>query len=84
MFSPSADNGGSFINSYKLQISPYLSTLWSDVSTYDGESMSHRLTVADDSLTAYSEYRFRFFAQNDYGDSDVSEELIVSVAPLPS
>lgn len=46
--------------------------------------MSHTLTVAADSLVAYSEYRFRFSAVNDYGTSDVSEELIISVAPLPS
>lgn len=46
--------------------------------------MSHQLTQAADSLTPYAEYRFRFYATNDYGDSDPSAELIVSVAPLPS
>lgn len=41
LFTPSTDNGGSFINSYTLEISPYLSTSWSTVSTYAGEAMSH-------------------------------------------
>ena len=84
LFSPSNDNGGSFITSYTLQISPYLSTSWTDVATYLGEAMSHTLTQAADGIVPYSEYRFRFYATNDYGDSSSSAELIVSVAPLPS
>lgn len=46
--------------------------------------MSHTLTQAADGLVSYSKYRFRMYAVNDYGPSDYSEELAVSIAPLPS
>jgi hypothetical protein len=42
------------------------------------------VTTANDGVVAYSHYRFRIRVVNEYGNSDYSEELILSVAPLPS
>lgn len=46
--------------------------------------MSHTLNDVADSLTSFSEYRFRMKATNAYGDSDYSSELVAALAPLPS
>ena len=35
-------------------------------------------------IVAYEHYRFRIRAVNAYGYSDYSEELVASIAPLPS
>lgn len=83
-FSPSVDDGGSIITQIVLEISPYLSSDWQTVDTYSDNTMSHTLTVTDDGLVPYAEYRFRMKSVNAYGDSKYSPELAVSVAPLPS
>jgi len=67
-----------------LEISPYKSTSWSPVSSYDGSSMSHTLNTVDDPIVSYTSYRFRIKAVNLYGDSEYSEELPAAIAPLPS
>lgn len=72
------------ITAYVLQISPYKLTSWSNVTTYDGSSMSDTLTVGVDSILSNQQYRFRILAKNMYGESDVSEELPAAIAPLPS
>ena len=80
----SVDDGGSMITSYVLEISPYLSTSWSTVASYDGSSMTHTITTVSGEITSYTKYRFRFQAVNSYGNSDYSEELQAVIAPLPS
>ena len=72
------------ITNYVLEISPYLSTNWQVVTSYNGNSMNHLLTTSNDNITSYEEYRFRLMAVNLYGDSDFSEELPAAIAPLPS
>jgi len=84
LFSPSSDDGGKIITSIELEVSPRLATTWTQLTNYDGMSMSYTATVLGDGLTAYSHYRFRIRVVNEYGNSDYSEELVLSVAPLPS
>lgn len=82
--SPSLDDGGSIITAMVLEISPYLSTAWQEVTTYDGSTMSHVLTEAEDGLAPRGKYRFRIKAANSFGDSPYSAELEVAAAPLPT
>lgn len=84
LFTPSSDDGGKIITSMELQISPHLVTSWTDLTNYDGMSMSYTVTVAADAVVAYSHYRFRIRVVNEYGNSEYSEEVVLSVAPLPS
>jgi hypothetical protein len=81
---PSPDDGGSIITDIVLEISDFLTTNWIQVSTYDGSSLVHTLTVADDSLIPFTIYRFRVKTVNFYGDSPYSAEISIAVAPLPS
>jgi hypothetical protein len=67
-----------------LEVSSYLSTNWQEITTFDGSSMSHTVTVIDDALVAYEKYRFRIKSVNDFGSSDYSAELAAAVSPLPS
>lgn len=70
-----------------IPIPPDTSTTWSAVSTYDGQSMSAIVNTAaapgGDALVPNAKYRFRIRALNDYGPSSWSQELVVSIAPLP-
>ena len=84
LFSPSSDDGGKIITSMELEVSPRLTTSWTQLANYDGMSMSYTATVATDGLTAFAHYRFRIRAVNEYGSSEYSEEVVLSVAPLPS
>lgn len=84
LFSPSNDDGGKIITSMELEVSPRLTTTWTQLTNYDGMSMSYTASVIGDGLTAYAHYRFRIRVVNEYGNSDYSEELVLSVAPLPS
>ena len=83
----------------ELEVSPHLERTWSSVSTFDGLSMSHTMTATEvtidvvtgleealepGDIVAYEHYRFRIRAVNAYGYSDYSEELVASIAPLPS
>jgi hypothetical protein len=72
------------ITNYVLQISPYKTTSWTNVTTYDGSSMSHQLSVGTDAIVTNAQYRFRILAKNAYGESPFSEELTAAIAPLPS
>ena len=82
--SPSLDDGGSIITAMVLEISPYLSTAWQAVTTYDSSTMSHVLTDTEDGLVSGEKYRFRIKAVNSFGDSAYSPELEVAAAPLPT
>jgi hypothetical protein len=84
LFAPSSDDGGKIITSMELQASPHLVTSWSDLTNYDGMSMSYTVTVANDGVVAFNHYRFRIRVVNEYGNSEYSEEVVLSVAPLPS
>ena len=46
--------------------------------------MSHTLTTTDDVIQSYGHYKFRVRSVNEYGASEYSEEMIASIAPLPS
>lgn len=59
------------------------STVFTKVTTYDGSSRQHTLTVADDSLQAGTVYKFKLLAKNAYGASDFSEELDAAIASFP-
>ena len=68
-----------------LEVSPYLTINWSEVTSYDSNQMSHVMTTsAPDNLISLNRYRFRIKARNLFGDSPYSAEVAVSVAPLPS
>jgi hypothetical protein len=68
----------------KLQISDFLATDWTDVTSYQGTSLQATVSVATDNLVANSIYRFRISSVNDYGSSDWSQTIALAVAPLPS
>jgi hypothetical protein len=84
LFGPSSDDGGKIIIRMELVVSPLEQTSWVLVSSYDGQSMGHTLTTGTDVVTAYTKYRFRIRAVNEYGPSAYSEELVASIAPLPT
>lgn len=46
--------------------------------------MTHTLTTTDDSIVSGNKYRYRIKSVNAYGSSEYSQELSVSIAPLPS
>lgn len=60
------------------------STVYREVTTYDGESNLHTITVVDDALVAGTIYKFKYRAVNKYGTSDWSEELNAGVSSLPT
>lgn len=72
------------ITQYTLQFTPYLSDNWQPITTYTDNSMSTTILVSAGQIAAYSKYRFRLIATNDYGSSYPSNELVISIAPLPS
>lgn len=59
-------------------------TSWTNVTSYNGNSMSHTLEVGTDNILSNNQYRFRILAKNMYGESEFSEELTAAIAPLPS
>jgi hypothetical protein len=67
----------------ELEYSPLLANSWTQVASYAGISMSHTLTAGSDGLVALTKYRFRIRAINAYGSSPASEEVVLSLAPLP-
>jgi hypothetical protein len=52
-FNPSSDDGGAIIENIILQVSPYTSANWVDVTTYSDNMMSHTLTTTADPIIAY-------------------------------
>lgn len=46
--------------------------------------MVHTISDASGQITSYSEYSFRFYAVNAYGNSDYSQIYSAAIAPLPS
>jgi len=53
------------------------------VTTYDGKSLSHTLTVLADAIVPSTIYKLKYRAVNEYGYSDFSEELNIGVASFP-
>lgn len=78
------DNGGSEVTRYVLEISPYLTSSWTEVDSYNGFDLAHTLTTASGEIAPFQKYRLRMKALNNYGSSDYSQELLMAVAPLPS
>ena len=83
-FRPPTSDGGSIITSYTLQYSEFAILSWNPVTTYIDNSMSHTVTVASGLVIAHGKYRFRIYCTNDFGVSDPSSEVVVSIASLPS
>lgn len=82
-FTPSSDNGGSQISDVVLEISPYLSTNWEEVVSYDASTLTHTLTTTDDPIVSFGEYRFRYKSVNAFGSSLYSPEIAVAAMPIP-
>jgi hypothetical protein len=59
------------------------STDFTQVTSYDGSSRQHTLTVAVDLLTAGTIYKFKLRSSNVFGDSDYSEEIDAAIASFP-
>lgn len=70
------------ITRVELYVSPRLSESWSNLTSYDGYSLSY-VAGTTDGLVAYQKYRFKVRAINSHGASDYSLELVAAVAPLP-
>jgi hypothetical protein len=81
----SNSDGGSLINSYELfRNNGGTSTDAIKVTTYNGVSSSHTLTVANDGIVAGLIYKLKYRATNVYGYSDFSEELNIGVTSFPA
>ena len=83
-FNPPSSDGGSIITSYTLEYSGFATLNWNPVTTYTDNSMSHTVTVASGLVNAHEKYRFRIYCNNDFGPSDPSGEIVLSIASLPS
>jgi len=60
------------------------STTYTLVSTYDGSSSQHTMSVGADSLVAGQIYKFKYKAVNAFGDSDFSDECDGGVSSFPA
>ena len=77
-------DGGQVITHYELFVNDGgSSTSYRKITTYDGQSSTHTVTVADDLLSAGTIYKFKYRAVNSYGSSDYSEELNAGLGALP-
>ena len=80
----SSNTGGSEILYYELYRNiGGVATDYQKVNTYDGNSVQHTLTVADDNLTQGIIYKLRALAVNAYGSSDFSDEVDAGVSSFP-
>ena len=68
----------------ELFLSEHLQDTWTNVTSYDGTSLTHTLTTATDGLVAHNKYRLRVRAVNSHGESDYSLQAVIAAAPLPS
>jgi hypothetical protein len=55
---------------------------FSNVTTYTSGSRSHTLTTADDGLVDGKIYTFKWYAVNDYGTGEDSDEIQVGVTDV--
>ena len=77
-------DGGSNILGYELYINQGTGTTsFLQVTAYSGDTSSHTLTVADDSLIAGQTYLLMTRAQNEFGFGEYSEQLSVGLADFP-
>lgn len=78
-------NGGAEVTGYELfRNEGGVSTNYIKITTYDGSSLDHTMTVDDDSLVASTIYKFKYRAVNDYGESDFSDEVDAGVSSFPA
>ena len=63
---------------------PESSSTSTEVTSYDGESMTLALSVVADGLVVGEIHYFSFQAVNDVGSSYLSDETSIAIAPLPS
>lgn len=84
-FTPTTDDGGSAIIKYKLMVDEgnNLQSSFSEITSYDGFATPYTVTIATDSLQNGSIYRFAYIANNIYGDSDLSLELLAGLGNVP-
>ena len=85
----SADDGGSFIFNYELEVDASLvDTNFVKLQSYNYERDGFTFTVlandVNNPLTAGQYYRFRFRAQNALGYSEYSDSIRVGLGSLPS
>jgi hypothetical protein len=84
MFRSSEDGGDLIINYQLWRNAGGSSTTYVQVTSYNGVSMSCTLSVAADSLTSGTIYKFMTVATNAFGSSDYSDELNVGVSSFPA
>lgn len=78
------DGGGSIVG-YELWRNQGTGTVdFIQVTTYDGQSSTHTVTVAADTLVAGQIYLLKSRAVNAFGSGEYSEELAVGVADFPA
>lgn len=75
------DNGGSYILGYKIKrdAGDLSSPVDIEETDYDGASPQFTIT----GLTPGVKYRFRYFATNEFGDSEPSLTVTVAASTLP-
>jgi len=56
---------------------------YTKVTSYDGQSLTHVVSVANDQLVNGTIYKFKYRAVNKYGNSDFSDELTVGLGSKP-
>ena len=78
----SLDSGGMVVTDYYLEIAPKSTMAWTDVTTYQTNSMAttHQLKILDDNLVYGEIYYFRLRSKNAIGYSDYSDELACKIA----
>ena len=81
----SSQDGGDLIISYELwRNSGGSSTTYVKVSSYDGVSMTHTISVATDGIVSGTIYKFMTVAKNAFGTSDYSDQLSAGVSSFPA
>lgn len=84
MYRSSEDSGDLIINYQLWRNTGGSSTTYVEVTSYDGVSMSHTISIAVDGLVSGAIYKFMTVANNNYGSSDFSDELNVGVSSFPA
>jgi hypothetical protein len=82
-FQEVTDNGGSPTLRYELHARPAATPTFSQITAYDGQSMTFTLEAVRDGLVPGSIHYFKMLAVNDVGNSLFSEEASFALAPLP-
>lgn len=81
----SADNGGTAITAMELwrDAGDDFSSSFTQVTGYDGSSLTYGLTQATDGLLPGKTYRFKTRSRNAIGDSDYSLEAYIAFGDVP-